>query len=109
LATKLIELDEGILVEAEVPEDQAEPISGGAVDRVNAKLDQIEPLLIKACKPISGAWQQLSEEIRIDYAQITLGVNFTGEGSVYVAKATAGANLTVTLLVKPNPAVEPEE
>lgn len=109
MATKLIQLEDGLLVEAEVPEDQAEPISGGAVDRVDATLDQIEPLLVKACKPITAAWQQLSQEAHIDYAQITLGVNFTGEGSVYVAKATAGANLTVTLVLKPQPETRSEE
>jgi hypothetical protein len=103
VATKLVQLEDGLLVEAEVPEDQAEPISGGAVDRVNAMLDVIEPLLVKACKPITAAWQQLSGEVQIDYAQIALGVNFTGEGSVYIAKATAGANLTVTLILKPTP------
>jgi hypothetical protein len=109
VATKLIRLNDGLLVEAEVPEDQAEPISGGAVDRVNATLDQIEPLLVKACKPIAAAWQQLSEEVQIDYAQIALGVNFTGEGNLYVAKATAGANLTVTLVLKPNAEEKSEE
>ena len=108
MATKLIELEDRVWVEAEVPEDQAEPISGGAVSKVNATLDQVEPLLIKACKPITAAWRELSQEVRIDYAQISLGVNFTGEGNVYVAKATAGANLTVTLGLKPNPAEEIE-
>lgn len=103
MATKLIQLQDGLLVEAEVPEDQAEPISGRAVDKVNATLDQIEPLLVRACKPITAAWQHLAEEAYIDYAQIALGVSFTGEGNVYVAKATAGANLTVTLVIKPNP------
>ena len=109
MASKLIELDDGVWVEAEVPEDQAEPISGGAISRVNATLDQIEPLLIKAYKPISATWRQLSDEANIDSAQIALGVNFTGEGNVYVAKATAGANLTITLVVKPNSAQEIEE
>jgi hypothetical protein len=28
--------------------------------------------------------------------------DFTGEGNVYVAKATAGANVTVTLALKPS-------
>lgn len=103
MATKLIQLEDGLLVEAEVPEDQAEPISGRAVDKVNATLEQIEPLLVRACKPVTAAWQHLSEEAYIDHAQITLGVGFTGEGNAYVAKATAGANLTVTLVLKPNP------
>jgi hypothetical protein len=102
VATKLIQLEDGLLLEAEVPEDQAEPISGGAVDKVNATINQIEPLLVKACKPITAAWKQLADEVLIDSAQIALGVNFTGEGSVYIAKATAGANLTITLVLKPN-------
>jgi hypothetical protein len=101
VSTKLIQLEDGLLVEAEVPEDQAEPISGGVVDRVDATLDQIEPILVKACKPITAAWQRLSDEVAIDSAQIALGVNFTGEGNIYIAKATAGANLTVTLVLKP--------
>src|SRR5215211_442642 len=109
MATKLIELDDGLLLEAEVPEDQAEPISGGAISKVNATLDQIEPLLVNACQPISAVWRKLSDEVNIDSAQIALGVNFTGEGNVYIAKATAGANLTVTLVVKPNPAQEIKE
>jgi Trypsin-co-occurring domain 1 len=102
VATKLIQLEDGLLIEAEVPGDQAEPISGGAVDKVDAALDVIEPLLVKACKPITAAWKQLSDEANIDQAQVALGVNFTGEGNVYIAKATAGANLTITLVFKPN-------
>lgn len=100
MPTKLIELDDGVLMEIEVPKDQAVPISGGAVDRVNATLDEIGPLLIRACKPVNAAWQELSREIQIDSAQVALGVNFTGEGSLYIAKATAEANLTITLTFK---------
>jgi hypothetical protein len=102
MATKLIQLEDGLLVEAEVPENQAEPISGRVVDRVNTTLDVIEPLLTKACRPITAAWQQLSQEVQIDHAQIALGMSFTGEGNVYIAKATTGANLTVTLVFRAN-------
>ena len=77
MATKLIQLEDGLLLEAEVPEDQAEPISGGTVDKVNATIYQIEPLLINACRPITAAWKQLADEVQIDNAQIALGVNFT--------------------------------
>jgi len=100
VATKLIQLEDGLWVEAEVPDDQAEAISGGVVAKVDATLDQIEPLLLKACKPIGAAWQKISQEVEVDYAQIALGVSFTGEGNMYIAKATASANLTVTLTVK---------
>jgi hypothetical protein len=103
VATKLIQLEDGLWVEAEVPENQAEAISGGAVAKVDATLDQIEPLLIKACKPIGAAWQNLSHEVQVENAQIALGVSFTGEGNLYIAKATAGANLTVTLTLKARP------
>jgi len=48
MATKQIELDNGLLEKAEVPADQAEPISG-AIGRVNATLDHIGSPLIRVC------------------------------------------------------------
>lgn len=37
MPSKLIELQDGILIEAEVPENEVRPISGGAADKVQRK------------------------------------------------------------------------
>ena len=44
MATKLIQLEDGTLVEVEVPGDQVQQISGGFADKVNATFDKIHPL-----------------------------------------------------------------
>jgi hypothetical protein len=101
MATKLIQLEDGILVEVEVPPEQAQPISGGAADRVSATFDQIRPILVKACRPIATAWKEINQDMNIEQAEIQLGFNFEGEGNLYITKSKAAANLTVKLVLKP--------
>jgi hypothetical protein len=101
VATKLIELDNEILIEIEVPPNEAQKISGGLADRVNATLDKIRPILLNTCRPIIAAWNDIGKEIDVDRAEIELGLSFEGEGNLYITKSKAGANLTVKLVLKP--------
>jgi hypothetical protein len=101
MTTKLIQLEDGTLVEIEVPVDQAQPISGGFADRVNATFDKIQPLLVKTCRPIAAAWKEINQEMSIEQAEVELGLSFEAEGNLYVTKSAAGANLTVKLVLKP--------
>ena len=99
--TKLIELSDGMLLEVSVAPNEAQPISGGLADKVNATFDKIQPFLIKVCRPIMAAWQELSREVHIDQAEIELGLSFEGEGNLYITKTKATANLGVKLVIKP--------
>ena len=101
MASKLIELEDGTLVEVEIPEGQAQQISGGFADRVSATFDKIQPLLVRICSPISAAWREINQEMDIEQAEVELGLSFEGEGNLYVTKSKAGANLTVKLVLKP--------
>ena len=101
MSTKLIELADGILVEAEVPENQVEQIAGGAADKVDATIDKIKPILLKACKPIVSVWDELNKDMHIEQAEIELGLGFEAEGNLYVVKGTTNASLTVKLTLKP--------
>lgn len=101
MATKLIQLDDDILVEVEVPPEQAQPISGGAADRVNGTFDKIRPILVKTCRPIAAAWKEINQDMSIEQAEIQLSFNFEGEGNLYITKSKAAANLTVKLVLKP--------
>lgn len=100
MATKLIELADGTLVEAEVDGSEARPISGGAADRVAASMDKIEPVLVNVCRPVARAWQAIGDGLQVESVEIELGLSFEGEGNIFVSKAKAGANLTVRLTVK---------
>lgn len=101
MPTKLIQLEDGTLVEVEVPEDQVQPISGGFADKVDSTFSKIQPLLVRTVRPIAAAWQELSQEMNIDRAEIELGLSFEGEGNLYVTKSSLGANLKVKLVLMP--------
>src|SRR5215210_6834188 len=101
MATKLIRLEDGTLVEVEAQPNAVEQISSRTADRVEESLDKIVPILVKVCQPITAAWQQLNQDMLLEQAEVELGLSFEGEGNIYITKAKAGANLTVKLVLKP--------
>jgi hypothetical protein len=101
MPTKLIRLDDGVLVEVEVPPDQAQQISGGLAERVSASLDSIRPLLRTAAASITDIWRELTKDARVEQAELEIGLSFEAEGNLYIAKSTAGANLSVRLVFAP--------
>jgi len=103
MASKLIQLQDGTLVEVEVDERQAKPISNRAADKVEAAIDGIHDTILKACKPLSAVWRELNKDLLIDQAEIELGLGFEAEGNLYITKAKGSANLVIKLTLKPNP------
>ncbi len=102
MASRLIELGDGTLVEIEVPDNKAKPISGGAAERIkDATVDKIKPIILKACKPISEVWKELDKDLDIEQAEVELGLGFEAEGNLYITKAKGNANLTVRFTLKP--------
>lgn len=101
MSTKLIQLEDGTLVEVEIPPDQPRQISGGFVKRVNNTFDVIKPLLIRVCHPIADAWEEINQDMNIEEAEVELGLSFGAEGNLYITKTKANANLTVKLKLKP--------
>lgn len=104
MSTKLIKYEDGTLVEVEVGGGQMQQIAGGIADRVNktldAALDRLAPLLVKACRPVITAHKDL-QEMQVDQAEIEIGLSFEAEGNIYVAKSTGTANLSVKLVLRP--------
>ncbi len=100
MATGLIELEEGVLVEAEV-EGGPRNIAFGGAEKVAKGFDQIAPLLRKVCQPVASVWSELNRDMAIDSAEIQLSLSFEGSGNLYLVKSKAGANLSVKLTLKP--------
>lgn len=101
MSTRLIELEDGTLVEVQVPDEQVEQISGGFAKRVDATFAQIKPLILKTCKPIAESWQTLNQDIQVERAEVEIGLSFEGEGNLYVTRSTASANITIRLTLAP--------
>lgn len=101
MATRLIRLDDGTLVEVDAEPNQPQHVSSRFADEVSGKLDAMQSLLVQACEPVVKAWRELNQEMELETAQVELGLSFEGEGNLYITKAKAGANIVVTLTLKP--------
>ncbi|NEQ40203.1 MAG: hypothetical protein F6K40_29755 [Okeania sp. SIO3I5] len=101
MATRLIELEDGILVEAEVPDDEAQPISTNGIKEVKSSFAKVKPILISISRPIAEAWQEINKDMEIQQAEVEVGFNFEGQGNLYITKAKVGTNLKVKLVLKP--------
>jgi Trypsin-co-occurring domain 1 len=103
MATKLIQLEDGTLVEVTVQPNQAQPISGGFAGSPikDSTFDKIRPILLRVCRPIAAAWDEINQEMNIEQAEVSLGFAFEGEGNLYLVKSKATANLAVKLVLKP--------
>jgi hypothetical protein len=100
MSSKLIKLEDGTLVEVEVPENEAQQIAGSFADTVEASLNKIKPLLLKACKPVAEAVKAIHDEVELDQVEIELGLSFETEGNIYITKASLGANMIVRMTLK---------
>lgn len=129
MATELVQLKDGIWVETEVsataaPMQEAysknldfsvdtkrggalipEQIAGGGenASAISETFDEmVRPLLEKVCQPFESLWNNATEHVQIEQADIELGISVGGEGKVFfLAKASANANLKVKLTLKP--------
>lgn len=101
MASELIEMEGGILVEIDVPGDQCEQISGGAAKKVAASFQSIQPVLASLCRPLKSTWEELNRDVEMEKAEVEIGLSFEGEGNLFVTKAKAGANVTIKLTMAP--------
>ena len=101
MSSKLIKLDDGILVEIDASDDEMSEVSDKSASHVSASLDRVKPILLKACRPIAEVWKELNQDVHIDQAEIEIGFSFEGEGNIYITKAKASSNIKVKLILKP--------
>jgi len=99
--TKLIELEDGILVEAEVSNEEAQPIAHNLAPKVSSTFAQIKPILVTISRPLAEAWQEINQDVQIEQAEVQIGFSFEAEGNLYVTKTKGAANITVKLVLKP--------
>lgn len=100
MASKLIRLEDGTLVEVEVTGNEVQQISGGVAEKVDAVMNNIKPTLLNACQPIVAAVKSLRKDVDIEHVEIEVGLSFDIDGNIYIAKAHVGANILVRMVLK---------
>lgn len=101
MPSKLIRLQENILVEVETTEDQIQKIAGGIEEKVNATFDKVQNILSSICKPFAYSLSTISDNIQVEKAEIEVGLSFEVEGNIFITKAKSGANLNVKITLIP--------
>lgn len=96
--SKLIKTSDGILIEVE--SDGDEKCSAGSAKHVQKGLEQIRPLLAKACETMKDFWSEQVEGAELNEVQIQFGLSFEAGGNLYIAQAKAGASISVTATMK---------
>jgi len=106
MSKKLIELENGLLMEVEIPENELgiEQISAGdndLVNKVDVSMGKVEKILIKSVEPVINAYHLLNQDIVLEKAEVEIGIGFSAEGNIFIAKGSTSANLKVKLVLKP--------
>lgn len=103
MSKKLIELDNDLLMEVDVPQSEIEMISGtdDVINRVDASIDAIKNILVKSIQPIAETYQELNKDMIVEKAEVEIGIGFSAEGNLFVAKGKGNANLKVKLVLAP--------
>lgn len=103
MAKKLIELENGLMMEVEASQNEIEMISGGddLVEKVGKSMSTVENILIQSAKPIVNAYKVLDQEVALESAEVEIGIGFSAEGNIFIVQGSANANLNVKLVLKP--------
>jgi hypothetical protein len=101
MASNLIRLSDGLLVEVEAEDGAPQHISSRHAESVQVALDQAHDLILQAVKPVASVWSELNRDLTIDEVEINLALGFSAEGNLFIARGTTSANLGFKLKVKP--------
>lgn len=104
MGMKLIKLNNGLMMEVETSQNDIEQIAGGhndLVEKVEASMSTVESMLIKSVEPIISAYNILNQDVILEKAEVEIGIGFSAEGNIFIAKGKGSANLKVKLILKP--------
>lgn len=104
MPTELVKLKDGILVEIQAdPVDAPKQISSGAAHQVEGSMEAAKELLLKAVKPVTEIWSQLSQDVLIEQAVIEIGLGFEASGKLFIVQGSGKANVNFKLTLKQKP------
>jgi len=86
MASELIKLADGILLEVENSDNHVEQISGGSANQLDKNIDIVAPLLKKVIAPLKNTFDELNKDMSIEKAEVEIGLGFEAGGDVFIVK-----------------------
>ena len=103
MSKKLIELNNGLLMEVDALHHEIEAMSSNSdmVEKVDKSMQSVKEMLIKSVEPIIQAYEVLNQDVILEKAEVEIGIGFSAEGNIFIAKGKGSANLKVKLVLSP--------
>lgn len=104
MASRLIELGDGVLVEVKAADNAPQEISTFGAERVSETFNRAEAVLRKIIPSVANALvnarDEMAKPIALESAELEVAFAFTTEGSAYIVKGSAEASLKLTVKFK---------
>jgi hypothetical protein len=105
MATRFLELRDGVIIEIGAPADVREEMHTSTAERVDTTMEMVGSMLSRILAPIGDAFKGLHDTLNVpvavDAAEVELGVSFSAEGNLFVAKSKAEGTMKVKVSFKP--------
>lgn len=97
--TNMVQFQDGVIVEIIHETEEMRAISGGAARKLSSAFSAAGEMITRAMKSIVASTADGLRDAGVSEAEIELGIGFSAEGQVYVAKAAGEGNIKITIKV----------
>ncbi|HIK33638.1 MAG TPA: hypothetical protein IGS17_18725, partial [Oscillatoriales cyanobacterium M59_W2019_021] len=94
MAREILELkaEEGstILVAVDIPEAAVDWVvtpGDPPIQKLDRRFEDVKEAIVRGCRPLSQAFEQLRHETQATDAAAEFGINFTSKGNIYLAES----------------------
>jgi hypothetical protein len=105
VGTKFLALQGGVIVEIDDPDSDRVEMHAATAEQVDTTVEMVGSMLGRILQPIGDAFADLSQALNVPVAvssaEVELGVSFSAEGNLFIAKSKGEATLKVKVSFRP--------
>lgn len=106
MSNKFLVLGNDVIVEIGGPLDARTEMHTSTAEKVATTFKAVADTLEKIIEPIANSFRglatELNQPVEIGSAEIEIGISFSAEGNVFVAKSKAEGTLSIKILLTPS-------
>ena len=107
MSTKFLELKDGVIVEIGAPSEVREEMHASTAERVDTTMRMVASMVGNIVRPLGDAFSHLYDaldvQIAVETAEVEMGLSFSAEGQIFIAKSKAEGTLKIKVVFKATP------
>ena len=104
MSTVFLELGDGVLVEIGPPSGPRTEMHTSTAEQVNTTMRMVASKAGDIVRPLAATFGQLNDALDVpvvvDTAEVELGLSFSAEGQIFIAKSKAEGTLKIKVVFK---------